>query len=238
MPLLDHFTAPVPRPRRWESFHGYWVPAIGGVLNRTLPSRFYAAVDTHLGAQVSADVAEFDHGPPAGANGAGGGVVVHPYTAPPATGTMPAVFPDSAAIPVVDTDLDRLVGVVELVSPSNKHGPDDRRAFAAKCAGYTQAGVGVVVIDVVFRQHFNLHDELVDLLRLPPALRMDPPADLYIASYRPVSRDGTPRLDYWLTPVAVGAALPTVPFALKGWGVVPLDLEEAYNDACQVGRVT
>ena len=235
MPLLDHFTDPVARPRRWASFHTYWVTAVGGLLNRTLPPRFCATVETYLGAEVAADVADFDLGPPAGVNGAGGGVAVAAYTAPPATGSLPAVFPDSASLPVIDTDLDRLVAVVELVSPSNKHDPASRRAFAAKCAGYIHKGVGLVVVDVAFRQRFSPHDDLTTLLGLPSGMG---PVASSAAAYRPVTRDDVPAVDYWLRPLAVGQPLPEMPLALKGWGLVPLDLEDAYVNACRVGRVT
>jgi hypothetical protein len=29
MPLLDHFTPPIPVRKRWQSFHSYWAVAIG-----------------------------------------------------------------------------------------------------------------------------------------------------------------------------------------------------------------
>ena len=60
----------------------------------------------------------------------------------------------------------RLVAAVELVSPRNKDRPESRSAFAAKSAAYLYRGVGLVTLDVVTGRQFNLHNELIDLLRL------------------------------------------------------------------------
>ena len=47
MPLLDHFTEPVDPRRKWATFHAYWATTIGRWLNRTLPERFFAAINVH-----------------------------------------------------------------------------------------------------------------------------------------------------------------------------------------------
>src|SRR5947209_963293 len=60
MPLLDHFHAPLVDRYPWESFHATWAVALTGWLNRILPRRFLAVVQTHLGRRVEADVAEFE----------------------------------------------------------------------------------------------------------------------------------------------------------------------------------
>ena len=66
---------------------------------------------------------------------------------------------------------------IELVSPGNKDRPEARRAFAAKCAGYLTAGVGLVVVDIVTDRLANLHNELIELMRqggaVPPAAEAD-----------------------------------------------------------------
>ena len=58
----------------------------------------------------------------------------------------------------------QLAGAVELVSPANKDRPLHREAFMSKCATYLQAGVGLVIVDVVTERPADLHREL--LLRL------------------------------------------------------------------------
>ena len=59
MPLRDHFRPPLSK-RNWESLHGQWSGCLAAYLNRTLPRRFVADLQVHLGRKVEADVVEFD----------------------------------------------------------------------------------------------------------------------------------------------------------------------------------
>src|SRR5262245_24045866 len=138
MPLRDHFHEPLYPARPWESFHLRWANAIGDYLNGILPPRYVSDIYTHLGAEVAADVAEFEKEADEGeelTNGPAGevAVAVQTWAPPAATMVMPAVYPDDLEVRVVDFRADaRLVAVVELVSPRNKDRPEARRAFAAK----------------------------------------------------------------------------------------------------------
>jgi hypothetical protein len=239
MPLLDHFHEPIDPRAEWPSFNAYWATAIGRGLNRMLPPRFFAAVNLHQGSQVAADIAEYDLGAGGpGTTATGGGIAaLQPYVVPVVTGTAPGISLDQVELPVVDTDDGRLVAVVELVSPANKDRPENRGIFAAKCAAYLAEGLGLVVIDVVGKHHFNLHDEIADILRWPAELMMAESPDIYVASYRPKMRGEVPENDFWAFPLAVGRELPVVPFALKGWGCVPLNLEESYAQTCRDSRL-
>ena len=60
MPLLDHFHPPLHPTHRWESLHARWAVAIADALNETLPPRFFAETQVHLGSRVEADVVEFE----------------------------------------------------------------------------------------------------------------------------------------------------------------------------------
>ena len=237
MPLLDHFTEPIDPRKKWASFHAYWAAAIGRGLNRTLPKRFFAGVNVHLGRQVATDVAEYDLGPETERNGTSVGLAVQIYAPPVATGSWNALFADTAEVTIVDTDVDRLVAVVELVSPGNKDRPEARRAFAMKCAGFLAQGVGVIVVDTVLKHHFNLHDGLIDALRLPETLEMNGTPSTYAVSYRPFVRVDVPEVEFWANALRVGDALPILPFALKGWGCVPVNMEAFYAEACRDCRL-
>src|SRR5438034_206250 len=119
MPLLDHFHDPATEELYWPSVASAWGVALMGWLNQTLPREEYRAfARMHLGPQVEADVAEFTRrdADEAGRNGS-----VATVTAPPAVGTIPAIFPDDVEVVIRDeTDRFRLAGVIELVSPGNK----------------------------------------------------------------------------------------------------------------------
>jgi hypothetical protein len=239
MPLLNHFRNPEEPEFVWGSFHAAWTTSIMARLNRTLPKRFRAFSQIHFGRYIEADVAEVDltvgaadeprNGP------ADSGVAVKPWAPPAAALVLPAVFPDDVVVPVLDVE-DRgfhPVAVVELASPGNKDRPETRRAFAAKSAAYLQRGIGLLMVDVVTHRHFNLHNELMDLLRHPATARMPAEAFIYTVAYRPSRHAETNQIEVWPVPLATGQTLPVMPLALKGAMTVPLDLEATYQDACE-----
>ena len=241
MPLLDHFEAPLDPRRAWESFHSRWANSIADRLNESLPRRFFAQVQIHLGTQVEADVAEFESlsgfdepGDDAGA----GSVAVETWAPPAAALIMPAVFPDDLEVHVRD-ELDdaRLVAVAELVSPRNKDRPESRAAFAAKSAAYLQRGVGLIILDIITGRRFNLHNELTRALCLDLSFSMPDKAHLYAVAYRPVRRGQLDQIDAWPVELSLGGSLPVLPLALRGSHTVPLDLNAAYDDACHRSRI-
>ena len=156
-----------------------------------------------------------------------------PPPAPPLV--LPAVFPDDIVVPVVDVEIRGFhpVAVVELASPSNKDRPETRRAFAAKSAAYLQRGIGLLTVDAITVWHFNLHNELMDLLRYPASARMPGETWICTVGYRPVHRDERNEIDVWPVPLVIGEPLPTMPLALRGAMTVPVDLESAYIEALE-----
>jgi uncharacterized protein DUF4058 len=238
MPLLDHFRDRNEAEVLWPSIHGAWANAIMAQLNRTLPRRYRAQTQVRLGRHVEADVTEIDVSPASRddlPNGPASGVAVKPWAPPAAALVLPAVFPDDIIVQVIDVEIRGFhpVAVVELVSPGNKDRPETRRAFAAKSAAYLQRGIGLLTVDAVTARHFNLHNELMDLLRYPATARMADDAWIYGVSYRPVHRDERSEIEVWREPLAIGQALPLMPLALRGAPTVPVDLEAAYKDACE-----
>ncbi len=241
MPLLDHFHPPLYPQRSWESFHSRWANAIADALNATLPGRFFAEVQIHLGSQVEADVAEFKGPAAAGEgleNGPPGSLAVQTWAPPTATLVLPAVFPDDIEVHVRDERADaRLVGAVELVSPRNKDRPDSRRAFAAKCAAYLQRGIGLIVLDIVTGRQGNMHNESVGLMSLGEGAAMPGDVSLYAVAYQPLRRQEVNQIDVWPAPLAIGGSFPTLPLALRGFRPIPIDLEAAYGEARQRSRL-
>jgi hypothetical protein len=217
-----------------------WAGVIADTLDRMLPPRYFAEVHTHLGTQVSADVAEFEQTVAAQPDGDGGsgGVAVQTWAPPVATVVLPFVYPDDLEVRILDERDDaRLVAVVELVSPRNKDRPDARQAFAAKCAAYLQRGIGVVVVDIVTTRQANLHNELIDFLRLNESFRQDREVSLAALAYRPTHRGGQDQVDVWAVALRVGENLPVLPLALRGADMVPLDLEATYTEIRQRCRL-
>lgn len=241
MPLLDHFRPPLFPQRSWESFHSRWANSIADELQRVLPPRYFAEVQIHLGSQVETDVAEFEStsGEMQVSSAVdGGGTAVSSYAPPAAQWVVPACFPDDLEVHVLDERDDaRLVAVVELVSPRNKDRLTARRGFAAKCLAYLQRGIGLIVVDVVTSRRANLHNEMAELLQLGPDFTMSGDVAVYAAAYHPTRRRDADEIEVWPAVLSLGETLPQLPLALRGNGLVPLDLEATYEDARVRSRI-
>jgi hypothetical protein len=60
---------------------------------------------------------------------------------------------------------------------------------------------------------------------------------LHASAFRPVHRQERNEIDVWLTSLAVGRELPDLPLALRGDGIVRLELEHTYAEACARSRL-
>jgi hypothetical protein len=237
--LLDHFHPPISEQRSWEGLHSLWAAAIVEKLNRdVLAEEYYADMHVHIGSQVEVDDATLEEPLHAGDRG-GSATVVAEAWAPPAMGwVMPAVFPDDIEVQVFSTTTGAsLVAAVELVSPGNKDRVEARRAFAAKCVAYLTRGVGLVVVDVVTNRLANLHNEIVTWLGQEVSFSMEPAAATYAVAYRPSRRPAGDQIELWPQVLSIGDPLPLLPLALRNAGVVPLDLETTYTEACRRSRL-
>jgi hypothetical protein len=233
----------VERGKPWEGFHSAWVNTIVRHLNGgLLPPQFRAIPQVHLGPFVEADVSTWERSnaptqskPTAETDN---GQAATGWTPPQVTQTLEIELPAQDVFEVrVLNELrsTRLVAAVELVSPSNNDRPENRRAFATKCAAYLQERVHLVIVDVVTARHMNLHYELLDLFSLPhPNGEV---GDLYAVSYRSRKEQQKWHLDTWPVTLALGGVLPTMPLWLASNFAVPLDLEKSYEETRQVLRI-
>lgn len=121
-------------------------------------------------------------------------------------------------------------------SPGNKDRPECRRAFAAKCAGYLQQGIGLVVVDIGTSRSANLHNELIQAMELEDRFAVSA-GPLYAVAYRPVRREDSQFLETWAEPLTIDQPLPTMPLALDKGVMVPLNLESTYTEARQRRRM-
>jgi len=242
MPLHDHFRPPADI-LKWDTLHSSWATRIADSLNsRWLPGSFVAYEHTHVGPHLEIDVATFEKATRAVApSGNGGPVATLPqtWTIPAAVCTVPLLFPDHFEVRVyTDKTGLELVGAVELISPGNKDRPEERQAFAVKCASYLHNGVSVVLIDVVTTLRANLHNEIMRLVNVAEEAAFGSTGvSLYTAAYRPALRAGRPECQVWFSPCAVGQPLPTMPMRLTGDLIVPIDFEDAYMETCRLRRL-
>ena len=239
MPLLDHFHPPLHGPRRWEGFHHAWATSIAHQLNQdVLPADYFAEPEITVGPEFEIDVATLEL-----TNGESSrGPAVKTWAPPRAKISASVNFSrlDSFEIRVYeDVGGAELRGAVELVSPANKDRTGSRRTFAAKCAGYLQRGIGVVVVDVVTARSANLHDEI--FLAMEAKTRQTTwksPTGLYAIAYRPVTVRKSPRVEAWPEALTLGKALPTLPLWLSLELCVPVRLEDSYLATCNSLRIS
>lgn len=243
MPLRDHFRPPHSRLASWEEVHGMLPAVIVQVLYQTLPEGYVAAPRVHRGAQVEIDVATYELDPERRSfldpprREEGGGVATAKWAPPLPTLEIETELPeqDEYEVRVYDETLGReLVAAIEIVSPSNKDRPENRRAFVAKCAALLQKNVCVSIVDLITTRHFNLYADLLDLMgRVDPAFSPNPPS-IYAVTCRGRKSNPKTRLASWAYPLKVGEPLPNLPIWLTEETSVSLDLEASYEETCRV----
>jgi len=240
MPLLDHFHPPLSETRKWEGFHSQWTSSLAAQLNAgLLPPRHFAEPQVSHG-RIEVDIATerlSGNGAASRPISSSGSVATLPAPAwsPPApTLEMDAVFAAEFTVLVINNAAGpTLVGAIELVSPSNKDRPAARRAFAMKCLNYINAGIGLIVVDVVTEYRANLHDEMAGLI-VGAAPRFPGTPAIYAAAYRPYRRGNEDKMGVWPVRLNVGEALPVLPLWLREVEIpVRVDLEAAYTEARQ-----
>jgi hypothetical protein len=242
MPLLDHFHEPVSLALKWESLHAGWTTRLADALNdRWLTAPFLAVEQTHRGPRLEIDVATFEspnRTVRASGNGPLVGTLPRTWSPPEPACSAPANFPDSFEVHILEEVGGwHLVAAIELVSPGYKDRPEERQAFVAKCATYLHQGVSVAVVDIITSRRFNLHNDLMRFLNVPPPAPLAETVYLYAASYRPVLREERIEIDIWREECTLGSPLPTMPLRIVNDFFVPVEFEAAYTETCRRRRV-
>ncbi len=237
MPLLDHFQPPLSVSHPWKGFHSAWANAITNQLNEVLPPGYYAIPEVPLGDQVEIDVATLEQ-----SNGAEGraGVATVVWAPPRPRLSAPVDFNRVQSVAVhIFQDLGgpQLRAAIELASPANNDRPRSRLTFAAKCVGYLERNVAVVVIDTVTARQANLHAQIAQALEAGEGLAWESPSHLYAVAYRRTPVRGHSRVEAWPKKLAIGAELPTLPLWIDVEASVALSLEGSYQAACHSLRI-
>ncbi len=237
MPLRDHFRPPLDNIASWEELHGGWPMVIVQQLRQKLPPGYVAGPRVHAGSQAEIDVAAYEKDDAPSSNGMSkddGGVATAVWAPPAASLAIETEVPDFDEYEVRIYDAQRgrtLVATIEIVSPANKDRPEHRNAFVGKCAALLQKGVAVSIVDLVTVRHFNLYADVLAFLGHGNPTLSDPPPPIYATSCRWFQKEKT-MLKAWSHMLTVGQPLPTLPLWLSAELVVPLDLEQSYEQAC------
>jgi hypothetical protein len=243
MPLRDHFRSPVNDRHTWDALHAMWPGNIVRQLFDILPAGYVSAPGVHFGKDFEIDVSAFevDEPPTSGpiADTSDGGVVTAEASSPTMILETDLSDQDEFEVRVYDAERGRqLVAAIEIVSPSNKDRPENRRAFVAKIAALLRKDICVSVVDLVTIRQFNLCADLLELIGGADSQLALTPPHLYAVTFR--SRKRPKRLtllDVWFYSMNVGQPLPTLPIWLTSDLRILLPLESGYEDTCRLLRI-
>ena len=236
MPLRDHFHPPVENIASWEEVHGAWPATIAYRLNATLPPQYRCGLKVHVGTLVEVDVAAFERESATPGQDEDGTGRSWESETPTLLLETEELAPAEYEVRVYDsTRAQRLVAVVELVSPGNKDRPQGRTAFVDKCHALLQQEVCVVIVDIVTNYTANLYAELAARLGAQPPTIAD--CTIYAVTCRTRPGRRGVRVETWEHELSVGSPLPTLPLHLSEEFKVPLELEATYEDTCHGLRI-
>lgn len=214
----------------FHDFHGDWIQVIKRTLNGgVLPPEYYA-LSEQKAAGVIPDVLtlESKSGDAPAADGGGAGLLV----ARPKTRIVEETGPDfyqkrQRFVAVRDARDDRMVAVVEIVSPGNKNNKNGIRSFLDKIRDLLRDKIHLLLIDLHPPGRYDpkgIHAAVWDDIWDRSASAAEKP--LTVASYE--CRDVVAA---YAEPVAVGDALPDMPLYLVPGGYVNVPLERTYQTA-------
>jgi hypothetical protein len=222
----------------FHAFHVGWIPEIQRSLNGgLLPEGYYALAEQHTGCAI-ADILTLHTRPETSdplllRPSAGGTIATH---APPRVRWKQTLEGSPLArrrtVAIRHVSGHRLVAMVEILSPANKDRAERVADFAAKVVSALDAGVHVLVIDLLPPGpcdpqgiHGVIHQALEGTDTLYPLPAAEP---LTLAAYA-----AGPKVDIYLEHRAVGAPLPEMPLFLSPDRYVYVPLEPTYQAAYQ-----
>jgi hypothetical protein len=235
MPLRDHFHTSSAY-LKWQALHGGWPMVIAQRLNAILPEEYVAQPNVRVGEAMEIDIAAFERESFSPAADAGNLMVASWAPAQPSI-LLDAEFPESSEyeVNIYTQDEFRLVAAIELVSPSNKDRPENRKTFVNKCETLLKKEVCVTIVDLVTSRTANLYGELLDELGAQRTAISH--GAIYAATCQGRRAGPRWRLEAWEHELAIGAELPTLPLWLAQDFMVPLELEAAYEETCRSLRI-
>jgi hypothetical protein len=220
----------------FNAFHHSWIEEIARALNRGLLHGDYYALPGQFAAGFGPDVLTVQ-GDRDGDDGAGGGapaprggvtLLAPPKLRPMAETDTVFYRRKQKVITVRDVSDDRVVAVVELVSPDNKAARNPLRAFVQKAAELLEKGVHLLIIDLSppgKRDPNGIHAEIWEEIT---GQGYEAPADrpLTLAAY-----DAGNALRAYVVNTAVGEAMADMPLFLEPGQAVTVPAEATYNVA-------
>lgn len=223
----------------FHDFHQTWSGRIKERLNAgLLPSEYYALIEqTTLRGDSERSVPdvlalEATGSPDGSSNGMQSALLSRPQTARKISSALDLYRRKKNVVSIRHVSDDRVVAMIEIVSPGNKSGRAAFQDFLAKIAHLLARGIHFLVLDPFLptrRDPAGFHGAfLQDIDGIPYELPVAQP--LTFASY-----EADPADDFYadVKHLAFGDALPDMPVFLETNGCVMVPLEETYQSAWQ-----
>jgi hypothetical protein len=221
----------------FHHFHHGWIEEIGRSLNRgILPGDYYALAEQHaagfgpdvLTLQGNHDDENDGATETRSASAAGAVLLAAPKLQPIAETDMAFYRRKQQAIAVRHVSGDRLVAMIEIVSPGNKASRNPLRAFVTKAAELIDQQIHLLILDLLppgRRDPQGIHGEIWDeIAGQEYAAPTDRP--LTLAAY-----ESALSIRAYVVHLAVGDALADMPLFLEPEKAVHIPLELTYQAA-------
>jgi hypothetical protein len=216
----------------FHAFHHGWITAISNALNEGILPTDYYALPEQVAVGFGPDVLTLQGSPTEGAEGpapkAAGPLVAAPRLAVTAETDMQFYRRKQKSVVVRHVSGDRVVAVLEIVSPGNKATTHALRRFVAKAAEFLEQRVHLLIVDILppgRRDPHGIHaavwDEVAGQDYVPPAGR-----PLTLASY-----EADLAVRAYVQHLAVGEGPPEMPLFLAPNACVPVPLGPTYEAA-------
>jgi hypothetical protein len=221
----------------FHAMHHGWIEEISRALNRgLLPPEYYALPEQHaagfgpdvLTLELDRDNDETEAEATGAISGGGAGVLVAPKLPPSAETDMAFYRRKQKSVTVRHVSGDRIVAMVEVVSPGNKASRNALRAFVTKAAELLDKQIHLLIIDLHppgRRDPQGIHGEIWEEIAGEEYTGLkDKP--LTLAAY-----ESGLSVRAYVVHVAVGDALVDMPLFLEPGQAVTVPLESTYQAA-------
>jgi hypothetical protein len=233
MPIHDWMRVPA---GIFHDFHHAWIEEIKRALNRgILPDNYYALAEQQA-AGFGPDVLTLqgkrpdDDGwePSSSTNGSNAVLLASPKVRFHAESEKEFLRRRKSTIVVRHVSDDRIIAVLEVLSPGNKAAKSAFKAFVDKACEFLEHKIHLLLIDLLPPTkrdpngvHSALWEEITDESFTPP-----PDKPLTLVAY-----ESAQTIKAYIDPVAVGDDLPNMPLFLEPNGCVLVPLEATYREA-------
>lgn len=239
MPMHDWTRVPA---GIYHAFHNSWITHLQEALNRgLLPATYYALGEQRAGdfgpdvLTLRTEADELDEAAQATGGGAGESPLLAVAEAPPQVRLSQEAIEDlffylrrQRTIAIRHTSGDRIVALIEILSPANKHSRVTLDEFEDKVVAALRDGVHVLVLDPLpptLHAPDGIHGAIWERLLAGRYARPDD-LPLTLVSYCVRSP-----ITAWIEPLRVGSPLVDMPLFLTADHYIPVPLELTYMEA-------